>query len=147
MIKRKQRTVERDWREAIETIDQKVSFAQIENLVARTAKEIALKTQGKNAAYSWSAGKDSIVLQKVCEIAGVKDCVFVYCDLEYKQFMDWVNAHKPENCTMINTHQDMAWLAEHPNMLFPQDAQTAGRWFHIVQHAGQEKYSARSGSL
>lgn len=140
MIKRKQRTVEQDWRNAIGTIEQNVSFAQIENLVARTAKEIALKTQGKNTAYSWSAGKDSIVLQKVCGIAGVKDCVFVYCDLEYKQFMDWVNAHKPENCTMINTHQDMAWLAKHPNMLFPQDAQTAGKWFHIVQHAGQEKY-------
>lgn len=139
-IKRKQRTVEADWREAIETIEQSVSKAHIESLVARTANDIAEKTLGKKTAYSWSAGKDSIALQKVCEAAGIKDCVFVYCDLEYKQFMNWVNTHKPENCEMINTHQDLLWLVKHPDMLFPQDAKTAAKWFKIVQHTGQEKY-------
>lgn len=144
-IKRKQRTVEADWREAIETIEQNVSKAHIESLVARTAKDIVEKTRGKKAAYSWSAGKDSIALQKVCEVAGIKSCVFVYCDLEYRQFMDWVNVHKPECCEMINTHQDLPWLAKHPDMLFPQDAKTAAKWFKIVQHTGQAIYYIERG--
>ena len=139
MLKRKQGTIEADWREAIESIEQRVSKAKIDSLMARTASDIAEKIHGKKVAYSWSAGKDSIALQKVCEVAGVKECVFVYCDLEYKQFMDWVYTHKPKNCEMINTHQDLQWLAKHPDMLFPQDAKTAGKWFKIVQHAGQAK--------
>ena len=139
-IGRKQRTVEADWLNAIGNISQTVSRAHIDSLVARTANDILNKTEGKKAAYSWSGGKDSIALQKVCEVAGITDCVFVYCDLEYKQFMDWIKEHKPENCQMINTHQDMVWLVKHPEMLFPQDASTAGKWFKIVQHTGQEKY-------
>lgn len=144
-IKRKQNTSEREWRETLENIGQIVSHAQIDDLMARTVNDIQQKTRGKRAAYSWSGGKDSIALQKVCELAGVKDCVFVYCDLEYQAFMDWVVKHKPTNCEMINTHQDMNWLAKHPKMLFPQDSDTAGRWFEIVQHTGQEQYYRRHG--
>lgn len=112
----------------------------IEALIDKTVADIKEKTKGKKAAYSWSAGKDSIALQYVCQKAGIEDNVFVYCDLEYTSFMDWVNKHKPKKCTMINTGQDLKWLAEHPEMLFPQDSKIAGKWFQIIQHRGQEQY-------
>lgn len=139
-IGRKQRTTEKDWSSAIENIESIVSKEHIDKLIAKTVKEIKEVTKGKKAAFSWSAGKDSIALQTVCEIAGITDCVFVCCDLEYTEFMKWVEIHKPRGCTIINTHQDLKWLAEHQDMLFPQDSSVAGRWFKIIQHTGQEKY-------
>ena len=139
-IKRKQATKEKDWLTAIENIESTVSKSQIQKLVDDTVNDILIKIKDKKAAYSWSGGKDSIALRYVCELAGVSDCVFVYCNLEYHAFMDWVARNKPEKCKMINTGQDLAWLSTHQDMLFPQDAKTAAKWFKIVQHKGQEIY-------
>lgn len=139
-IKRKQATIEADWTEAVENIEKSVSKDHIDQLVERTVSDILRKTNGKKVAYSWSGGKDSIALGYVCELAGIRNCVFVYCDLEYKQFMDWIKANKPLECEMINTGQNLEWLSKHPEMLFPQEAKTAAKWFKIVQHKGQEIY-------
>lgn len=139
-IKRKQATCENDWLMAIKNIENTISRSHIDHLVDVTVKDILSKTNGKKAAYSWSGGKDSIALGYVCELAGIKDSVFVYCNLEYKQFMDWIMANKPSGCEMINTGQDLRWLSQHPEMLFPLDARTAAKWFKIVQHKGQEIY-------
>lgn len=102
--------------------------------------DIKSKTHNKNTAYSYSAGKDSIVLQFLCEKADINQCVFVCSDLEYSAFLKWVNENAPSGMEIINTGQNMEWLAKHQNMLFPQDSNTAAKWFHIVQHRGQEKY-------
>lgn len=48
--------------------------------------------------------------------------------------------NKPAGCEVINTHQGLDWLAKHPEMLFPQESATAGRWFSIVQHRAQREY-------
>lgn len=139
-MKKKQATTDAEWREVVEHIKEIKCKKDIDELVKKTVLDIKEKTAGKKAAYSWSAGKDSIALQYVCQKAGIMDNVFVYCDLEYTAFMDWVNKNKPKNCTMINTGQDIKWLSEHTDMLFPQDSKTAGKWFHIIQHKGQEEY-------
>ena len=139
-IKQKQRTTESDWINTIRNIENEVSRDALESLIEKTVRNIRLTVKNAKAAYSWSGGKDSIALQKVCELAGIHDCVFVYCDLEYTAFMNWVKKNKPENCTMINTHQNLYWLSEHQDMLFPQDSKTAAKWFKIVQHKGQEIY-------
>ena len=70
---------------------------------------------------------------------GINSCVLVICNLEYKAFLDWVEIHKPEELEIVNTGQDMKWLASHQQMLFPQNSKTAAQWFHIVQHRGQAK--------
>ena len=140
MIPKKQRTTEADWTHAIQNIERDVSKPQLDALIDKTINNISNKTKGLRTAYSWSGGKDSIVLQKVCEMAGINHSVFVCCDLEYTAFMKWVMAHKPENCEVINTHQDIVWLSKHQEMLFPQDSAIAGKWFHIIQHKGQEIY-------
>ena len=62
------------------------------------------------------------------------------CNLEYPDFLAWIQENKPENLEIINTGQDMDWLAKHTEMLFPTDSKAASRWFSIVQHRAQAKY-------
>lgn len=140
ILGRKQRIKNSEWIEAFAKIDQVVSQKELDQLVDKTVKEIKKKTEGKKAAYAWSGGKDSLVLGEICRMAGISLCVLVICNLEYKVFIEWVEAHKPPELEIINTGQDMKWLAAHPQMLFPQESKTAAQWFHIVQHRGQAKY-------
>lgn len=138
---RKQRITNESWLEAVATIESAVSEEALGELVAATIEDIRAKTAGKKAAYAWSAGKDSIVLGKLCEAAGVTDCMIGVCDLEYPAFAAWIEANKPAGCEVINTHQGLDWLARHPEMLFPQNSAAAGRWFSIVQHRAQRIYA------
>lgn len=137
---RKQRISNDAWLEAISGIEEKVSVQEIQDISARALKAIREATVGKKAAYAWSAGKDSIVLGSLCEAAEVHDSMIGVCNLEYPAFMQWVEQNKPAGCEIINTKQDLSWLADHPEMLFPQDSATAARWFHIVQHRAQRIY-------
>lgn len=138
---RKQSISNDAWLEAVATIESAVSRRELDDLVAVTVEDIRATVSKKKAAYAWSAGKDSIVLGKLCEAAGVTDCMIGVCDLEYPAFMAWIEDHKPAGCEVINTHQNLDWLAAHPEMLFPQDSASAGRWFSIVQHRAQRIYS------
>lgn len=137
---RKQLISNADWLNAIANIEQLVTKDELELLTAITIDEIRKHTAGKKTAYAWSGGKDSLVLGDICIKAGVEDCMIGLCNLEYPAFLHWVESHKPNTCTVINTRQDLEWLAKHPEMLFPQNSQLAARWFSIVQHAAQRKY-------
>lgn len=140
ILGRKQRIKNSDWIEAFEKIEQLVSKRELDHLVSTTVKEIKKKIKGKKAAYAWSGGKDSLVLGEICRMADIASCVLVICNLEYKAFIEWVEGHKPPELSIINTGQDMEWLACHPHMLFTQSSKYAAQWFHIVQHRGQTKY-------
>lgn len=140
MIPKKQSATEKDWQNAIQNIEEIVSKAYIDDLIEQTVKDIEHKTNNAKSAFSWSGGKDSMVLEYVCQLAGLKESVFVHCDLEYTDFMQWVYENRPKGCNMINTKQDIKWLSKHQEMLFPQDSKTAAKWFKIVQHKGQEIY-------
>lgn len=137
---RKQSITNDAWLEAVATAGKAISRGELDDLVSVTIEDVRAAVDGKKAAYAWSAGKDSIVLGHICEAAGVADCMIGMCDLEYPAFAAWVEAHKPAGCEVINTHQDLGWLAKHEEMLFPQDSATAGRWFSIVQHRAQREY-------
>lgn len=139
---RKQNIKNDAWLEAVANIEDAVSRQELDALVDATVEDIRAKTSGKNAAYAWSAGKDSIVLGKLCEMAGVTSGMIGVCNLEYPAFMKWVDENKPEGCEVINTGQDLEWLSKHPEMLFPQNSTTAARWFSIVQHRAQREYFA-----
>ena len=128
------------WLEAVKNIEQSVSREDLDELTAGTVADIQEKTAGKKTAYAWSAGKDSIVLGHICEAAGIKDSMIGVSDLEYPAFAEWIKDNKPAGCEIINTHQDIAWLAKHPEMLFPHDSTRAAQWFSIVQHRAQRKY-------
>lgn len=137
---RKQSINNDEWLKAIQNIEKTVSKKDLDLLVNKTIKEIKAKTKGKKAAYAWSAGKDSIVLGDICKKAGITECFIGVCDLEYPAFMQWIKENKPQNCTMINTGQNLEWLSKHQDMLFPIDSSKAAQWFSIVQHRAQKKY-------
>ena len=137
---RKQNIQNDAWLSAMDGIEKTVKRKTLDTLVKKTVRDIVEKTDGLTTAYAWSGGKDSLVLGKLCEMAGVTSSMMGVCNLEYPAFMAWVEEHKPEGCEIINTGQDLAWLRNNPGMLFPQNSATAARWFSIVQHRAQRKY-------
>lgn len=137
---RKQSITNEAWLTAAAEIETAVSREDLAALEAATIEEIKRETEGKRAAYAWSGGKDSIVLGDLCEKAGVTSSLIGVCDLEYPAFMRWVEENKPAGCEVIDTEQDLDWLAKHPEMLFPRDSTKAARWFSIVQHRAQRIY-------
>lgn len=137
----KQRASNEAWLEAVQKIEALVGRDELDALVEKTVADIREKTSGKTAAYAWSGGKDSIVLGKICEMAGIMQSMIGICDLEYPAFLAWVQENKPAGCEIINTGQNLEWLSKHPEMLFPQDSETAARWFTIVQHRAQRIYA------
>ena len=104
-------------------------------------------TGRRSLAYGWSGGKDSLALQYIyiCEQAGINHCVLGRTDLEYPAFLHWMEQHRPAGLSVINTGQDLDWLAAHPHMLFPQDSNTAAKWFSGVQHKAQRIYYTTAG--
>lgn len=145
MLGRKQGSKNADWEKTFREIRHLVPRGELEQLISKTVKDVREKTKGKRAAYAWSGGKDSLVLGGICQQAGVIPCVLVICNLEYRAFMEWAGAHKPPGLSVVNTGQDIGWLAAHPQMLFPQDSKRAAQWFQIVQHRGQAKYCRENG--
>lgn len=140
MLGRKQRISNEEWIAAMKDIENVVSRRELDALVKKTVGEIEAAALGKSAAYAWSGGKDSLVLGRICRMAGVEECVLVVSNLEYPAFTEWVESNKPDKLTIINTGQDLDWLEKHTHMLFPQKSDIASQWFHIVQHRGQAKY-------
>jgi len=136
---RKQTSSNEHFVEVAANIEKYVSRVHAFRKVEQAVERIKL-TQLDDAAYAWSGGKDSIALQVVCQQAGIKRCVLAITRLEYPAFLEWVTNNMPEGLTVINTGQDLDWLRSNLHMLFPQDAQTAAKWFSAVQHKAQDQY-------
>jgi 3'-phosphoadenosine 5'-phosphosulfate sulfotransferase (PAPS reductase)/FAD synthetase len=121
-------------------IGELVTKAELNVATAQVIEDITATTKGKRAAYAWSGGKDSLVLAHICQQAGITDCVFGHTELEYPEFLAWCMANLPEGCEVINTGQNLDWLAKRPEMLFPQNSTLISRWFAIVQRAAIQRY-------
>lgn len=104
----------------------------------KAIEDIRRTTRGKDVAFAWSGGKDSIALADVCKKAGVDRAMWAHTELEYPAFFDWCQKHKPENCEIINTGYDLDWIIAHPNMLFPNDADHQ-KWMAIYQRKSFSK--------
>lgn len=129
-----------EWIDAIRNIERTVSADHIDRLEKETLSEIRSTVAGKKAAFAWSGGKDSIVLSKICELAGITNSVFVHTELEYPAFLSWCLENKPNGCEVINTGYDFKWLSEHREMLFPTDCGTTYKWYQLVQQKGIKEY-------
>lgn len=117
-----------------------ISDEHLERLTSRTLEEIAKVCRNRRAAFAWSGGKDSLVLEHLCERAGVKDGVLVITDLEFPAFLRWATDAMPAGLCVVKRPLDLDWLARNPAMLFPSDYRVARRWFQLVQHSGQRSY-------
>ena len=140
VLGRKQSMDNARWLEAMTNIEELVTLDELNEAVATAIEDIKTHTKGKKSAYAWSGGKDSLVIEDLCKKIGITDCVFAHTNLEYPAFLEWCLEHKPEGCEVINTGQDLDWLAKHPAMLFPDNSTTVSRWFGIVQRNAIRKY-------
>lgn len=144
-IGRKQSSDNAAWFDAMANIETLVSEKDYRAAEKQAIASIKKTCKGKKAALAYSGGKDSIILAHLCQQAGVKDSMMGLSDLEYPAFEAWVQEHKPEGCQILRSAQDLAWLAKHPEMLFPATSAHTGRWFAIVQHKAQEDYYRQQG--
>ena len=142
VLGKKQSSKNEDFVKAWNNIEQLISREEAERLVADAVSDIKAKTAGKNVAYAWSGGKDSLALQVVCERAGINKCVLCTASkIEYPGFVEWCKAHAPKGLTIVdNPKLDIKYVADHPEMLFPVNSKYAAQWFHILQHRGQAIY-------
>jgi 3'-phosphoadenosine 5'-phosphosulfate sulfotransferase (PAPS reductase)/FAD synthetase len=128
------------WLRAYADASQHVSTPDLERLIEQTITQIKHVCQGKTVGVAWSGGKDSLVLERIMALAGYSDSVLVLTHLEYPAFVTWIKVHQPSTLTILYTRHDLAWLRAHPEMLFPRDSAVSARWFHQVQHAGQDAF-------
>jgi 3'-phosphoadenosine 5'-phosphosulfate sulfotransferase (PAPS reductase)/FAD synthetase len=140
MLGRKQNINNEEWLHAVASIESLVSRDSIKKLAAETLKDIKKHIKGVNSAYSWSGGKDSIVLSHLCQKAGITKSLCAVCNLEYPAFRRWIDENKPDGCEIVNTGQDLAWLSERQWMIFPDKSDVASRWYAVVQHHAQRQF-------
>lgn len=139
VLGRKQTSNNEKWLEVFKHIDELVTKEELDSTVATAVQKLQTATEGKNVAFAWSGGKDSIVLSKICELAGINRSMFAYTDLEYPAFLDWCLQNKPDGCDTIHIPLDLEWLAKHEDMIFPK-GKNLNRWYQIVQRAAFTKY-------
>ena len=139
ILGRKKSNTNDKWQYAVDHIEELVTYAELMGEVKKAVNEIREVTANKRVAFAWSGGKDSIVLADICKKAGVKKCVFGHTEVEYPAFLEWCFDHLPDNCDIINTAQNIDWLAQHPEMVFP-DAKHQQKWYVIVQRTAFTEY-------
>lgn len=139
MLGRKQNITNEQFRECAENAHKYITREQLDQKIEQTIKRISDFCMGKNVAYAWSGGKDSIVLADICQKAGINQGVFGRCNLEYSEFISWAMENKPNSVKVYNSGQDLKWLAEHQQFLFPQ-GKNLSQWYHLVQHACENRY-------
>ena len=129
---RKQTSNNADWLYAREHIEELITADEVEDLANKAVSDILRETEGKKAAFAWSGGKDSIVLGKICEEAGIKKGYYAYSDLDYPAFVKWCAENRPSGVEMLHTGYDFEWLAHHQDLLFAE-GRTGQRWHQINQ--------------
>lgn len=142
VLGRKQSSSNSAWLAAVADIEHLISREEVDQFADKAIGHIRKATVGKKVAYGWSGGKDSIVLGKLCESAGVTNCFFGHCDLEFTAFLSWALSHLPEGCRIINTGISLNWLSKHQDMLFADDSKRLNLWYSMVQRRAFSDYYA-----
>lgn len=143
ILGRKQTSTNEDWLYAVRHIEELISPQEVAEYAARAVERIRAVATGAKVAYAWSAGKDSIVLGKLCEQAGVTSCFFGHSDLEFPQYLEWAFANMPNGCEVLNVHLDLDWLAKHQDMHFIDDAFRLNKWYGLLQRSFFTEYYER----
>lgn len=139
---KKQQSRNEDFVYVWQNIESVISKKSIDNLVDKTVALVkSTVSLYKRPAFGWSGGKDSqalIGIMRLCEIEG---CLMGMSDLEYPEFLQWVTDNMPDDLEIFNnTSLNIDWLAQNPQMLFPQNSAIASKWFKLIQHRAQKLY-------
>ena len=95
VLGRKQSIRNEDWLDAIARIDEYVSREELDEAVITAVERIKNASANKRVAYAWSGGKDSIVLSKLCEFAGITESYFAHTELEYPASVSYTHLTLP----------------------------------------------------
>ena len=121
-----------NWWKIINNIDHYVSRTSVEGATQIVRQKILSITQGKRAAYSWSGGKDSLVIADICQSIGITKCQCIITDVEYPKWESYMRLNAPPVCKMVEVGFGLSYLREHPEMNFPR-GKTFQKWYQMVQ--------------
>lgn len=138
-IGRKQTSKQSDFIKVYRNIEKIISFDDIKRIEEKAVNHLIRSTYKKKVEFGWSGGKDSLVLQKLCEKAGIKKGFFLTTNLEYTSFNEYVNTFKPSYIDEYNLGYDISFLVQNPQYLFPKQSSKL-RWLNIIQGKNVEKY-------
>jgi len=140
VIRRKQNSTQQEWLTAWNNIEKCVSENHIKRLTRDTANRLVKDTTGKKVAYGWSGGKDSLVIEAICELVGIRKAAMFITKLEYSDFYDYVEKHKPHYLDVFYTKHDIRWLAENQaRYLFPKHSKGKNQYFIEIQRGGLKR--------
>lgn len=113
---------------------------KLDRLIERTVADIKRTVGSKRAAFVWTGGKESLVLEYLAGLAGIRRCVLAITDLEYGSYLQWVTDRMPDGLTVVSTGQDLAYVRRYPHMMFPRGRRGVAVWHAIVQECAQDTY-------
>lgn len=126
--------------EAMDAVDQ----------AARETRDVCGADRDR-VVYGWSGGKDSIALQVIMERSGVHRSVLgTIPHLEWRQYLAWVDAHRPEGLEVIeNRDLTLEWLGrpENSRYLFPRTSKDGYFWTLAGTRRSQLEYQARHAPM
>lgn len=109
---------EKLWWEVINHIEDYVSREELARVTDIARARILKMTDDKKAAYTWSGGKDSLVISDLCRSVGITACQCFVTGLEYPAWHKFLKRNAPPNCEFINVGFDLDFIAEHDELLF-----------------------------
>lgn len=135
---------QRVWLAAMATARDHWPDRKLDDLIDRTLTDIINVTTGKRCGYGWSGGKDAQALRYLMDLAGIKESVLATTDLGFPAMARWLKMNAPDGLESINTGQNLAWLADNPECLFPS-SKVAGRLMGSTNQLGQDIAYRRNG--
>lgn len=135
MLGRKQNMKPTDqdiWWNVVRNINKYVSRDDVEVATEIARKRIASIAKGRRVAYSWSGGKDSLVLADICKSVGIMKCQCILTNVEYPAWEAFLKLNAPPGCEMVQTGIGLQYLRDNEDMIFPRGKKRQ-KWHKIVQ--------------
>lgn len=122
------------WWEVVNNIEDYISRDEVEERTQRTIDYIKKVCKDKRVGYSWSGGKDSLVLSSIMNKIGVTKCQCLITDLEFPAWRKWLEKNAPDGCKMVYVGYGLDFLKENPELIFAT-GKTKQKWNRIVQRS------------
>lgn len=130
---------EKVWWDVINNIEEYVSQDEVARATDIARARILKMTSGKKAAYSWSGGKDSLVISSLCRSVGITSCQCLIKFTEFPIWEKWLMKNAPPNCEVLKVGFNLNYLAEHEELLFAR-GKLGQRWLRDIQQKYFRKY-------
>lgn len=125
---------EKMWWRVIHHIEDYITEKEVAEKTRETVSRASKLFSGKSVGYSWSGGKDSLVLAHIMQSMGITKSQCLITDLEYPAWRKWMENNAPENCKMVYVGYGLDFLSAHPELIFAK-GKTKQTWNRLVQRS------------